>query len=404
MITRDLPKFQAAILNGISGQILEPSFTCPPPAVNCTWPTFKSLGICPSFQDVTDRVSRNCSTPEGKWDFVKNCTYTNIPDWSNRTIYDPEPVMGYQNADAANGLASKTQTLFSSFDVPSFANWKWLIIRHDDHAWPDLETPPWPRIFLADFNFCEKTYTGIERAAQDLNSPTTNALGEVSSQPLAVNEDADCELKGHADHCLRFDAADKSAMYNITRTLTSNLGHQIREILTRDGYAYLNGNGQATGPPPATAMNVDYLLQDTPNLKSIVDALADSLTNLIRNNQTGDNLMATTVKGTAFGREQFVIVRWEWLILPVLETVLASTLLIICIVMTRSTAGNGNGNGLPQLKTSVIAYFAYPTSGWTEGEIALQGKQTSEKLEQLSKGMNARFEPDEKGRWKFRRV
>ncbi|KAM7208281.1 Protein of unknown function (DUF3176) domain containing protein [Naviculisporaceae sp. PSN 640] len=407
VITRDLPRFQAAILNGISGQMLEPSFTCPPPAVNCTWPTFKSLGMCASFQDVTEGVNRNCSTPKGKWDFVKNCTYTDIPGWFvNRTIHDHDPVLGYQNADAANGLATKTQTLLSNFDVPSFATWKWLIIRHDDYLWPDLETPPWPRIFVANFSFCEKTYRGIERAAQNLNSPTQNTIGEISSQPLHVTfskedteEVSNCQLNGNP--CLQYTSADKSVMYNITTTLTRSLGAQIREILNRDGYAYLKGSSQAAGPPPATAMNVEYLLQDTPDLGTIVNGLADTLTNLIRNNETGDNLLATSIKGTAFGREQFVIVRWEWLILPLLETVLASVLLVICIIMTRSTK---TGERLPQLKTSVIACFAYPTTGWNEEEMTFQGKQTTEKLEELSKGMTARFEPDEKGRWKFKRV
>ncbi|KAK4210783.1 hypothetical protein QBC37DRAFT_291761 [Rhypophila decipiens] len=396
VITNDLPHFQAAILNGLSGQVLDPSFTCPPPAVNCTWPAFKSLGICASFQEVTEGASRNCSTPKGKWNFVKNCTYTNIPGWFvNRTNGDDDPMLGYQNADAANGLAKQSQTLLSDFQVPEFGKWKWLIIRHDDHNWPDLKTPPPPRIFVANFSFCEKTYTGIERAAQNLNSPDTTALGETSSEPLTWT--SSCELLG--DGCGRYTTKDGSTSYDVTRSLIYGIGSQIGAILDREGYAYLSGSSQAAGPPPASAMNVEYLLENTPDLDTLVNNFADTLTNLIRNNETGDNLLATTVQGTAYGREQFVIVRWEWLILPVLETVLASGLLVICIVATRSTE-----NGLPQLKTSVIAYLAYPTRGWTEEDMAIAGKQRSEKLEELSKGMNARFVADDQGRWRFWRA
>ncbi|KAK3312618.1 hypothetical protein B0H66DRAFT_607681 [Apodospora peruviana] len=149
-------------------------------------------------------------------------------------------------------------------------------------------------------------------------------------------------------------------------------------------------------------MNLDVLFHLTDGPESIATGLAETLTSLIRNNDSGgDNMLATTMKDQAFGIEQFVVVRWQWLILPLVETVLASALLVVSIVLSLSKKKTAT----PLLKTSVIAYLMYPMTDWTGEEMPVGGKKhTAGMLEDMARGMEVRFELDEGGGWRFQRA
>ena len=124
--------------------------------------------------------------------------------------------------------------------------------------------------------------------------------------------------------------------------------------------------------------------------------LADTLTSLIRNDGSGggDNSQATVVQGPAFAAEQFVVVCWQWLILPVLDMVLAPGSLIVTIAVTSAQIAT-DGPPQPRLKTSVLAYLLYPLSGWAEEEVEVKGKQTDGRLEGVVRGMTASFRVDD---------
>jgi len=409
-MTLGLPHLQGVVLNGLSGQVLPPSFACPSPAVNCTWEPFKSLGICTDFRNVTEGVTRNC-TGDG---IKESCRYENITGWLEQDTtarlggedeVDYNPKLEYQ--DPGNTYSRQTQTLYTGYGTSGGSlNGPWLIVRHDSTAWQRSErdtVPPFPHIFTATFSFCEKTYTGV-RTADPVSKGQLDSKIEITSRPLEFRSVANTSIHSSFTDFL-LSTADNSSSYTVTKASEDGLKKYLASVLRRTAFKYTASSSRSLGYTYDTAMNVDFLFQNSDSLELIANNLADTLTNLIRNDNTGDNNAATKTTGTAFGTEQFVVIRWEWLILPVLETLLTSVLLIVCIIQTsvRVTTGYGTQGKQPQplLKESVMAYLAYPLIGWTEDEVAVRGKQTAGKLEDLAKGMNARFAVDDAGRWRF---
>ncbi|KAM7185982.1 Protein of unknown function (DUF3176) domain containing protein [Naviculisporaceae sp. PSN 640] len=410
MITPDLPHFQGAMLNGLTGQVPRPNFDCPSPAVNCTWPTFKSLGICVTFRNVTEGVTRNCTDPDN--DFRQNCRYLNISGWEewDTQTSDPDeyrPTLNYTNLGDSSGFATESQTLWADYGRSGGRlGGPWLIIRHSSSAWTDrwYPTPPWPEIFTANYDWCEYTYTGVGTAEPVSRGRLTN--GTVTSEPLFYREGANDTILG--DYAVGYKPADNSSTYNLTLTSEMGLSEYLTSALKMQAFDYQTSKSTSVGAPLDAAMNRDYLVKTAPDLELIANNLANTLTNLIRNSNGteagGDNAQTTTVRGTAFGREQFVIVRWQWLILPALETVLALGLLVISMIITRTSAMASGGMEQPLLKNSAVAYLLYPLSGWTEDEIKVGGRQTASKLEDFAKGMTAQFGVDGDGKWRFRRA
>lgn len=86
--------------------------------------------------------------------------------------------------------------------------------------------------------------------------------------------------------------------------------------------------------------------------------MAQAATNIIRNGGPGDNLMGETASGTAHWTVIQFEVRWEWLILPVLLTVITFILLGVTILITLEQ---------PLLKGSVVALLFHGLDGWKKG-------------------------------------
>ena len=118
------------------------------------------------------------------------------------------------------------------------------------------------------------------------------------------------------------------------------------------------------------------------------------LTDQARSSDPGDNRNATLfTEGRAFGDTTYIRVRWEWLALPVAVVMLALGLFVATVVV------NSTGKA-PFLKDSLLALLFYPLRGWTEGEVYVNGVQTSEKLQKLAGGLRGRLETDE-GRYRI---
>jgi hypothetical protein len=83
-------------------------------------------------------------------------------------------------------------------------------------------------------------------------------------------------------------------------------------------------------------------------------------------------------------------------VFPVLQTVIAWTVLVVCLVLTT------NSHFL--LKSSVIAYLFYGLNGWADRDVAIHGVETQEKLEKISREMKTVFGIGDGGAFRFRRV
>ncbi|KAK8008230.1 hypothetical protein PG991_010781 [Apiospora marii] len=142
--------------------------------------------------------------------------------------------------------------------------------------------------------------------------------------------------------------------------------------------------------PNATIKTADRVTsKDNQTLYNISPMMSDSLTTRIRDVEgpTSDNLNATWVEGDAFKMEQYFDVRWPWLILPLLETVLAGLLLAATMYVTR---------GKPLLKTSVLAFLLHPLAGWTEDEMR-PAQLHHESMKALAKTMSGQLACDGMG-------
>lgn len=138
-------------------------------------------------------------------------------------------------------------------------------------------------------------------------------------------------------------------------------------------------------------MNLEFVLSDAGDTKTITESLADAITNRIRSGDPGDNSNATMIRsearrGKVFKTETIVVVRWQWLILPILETLVAAVLLVISITTTRK---------VPLFETSTTALLAYPLSGWSNEEVAFKDPQSAEKLYKVAKKLSGKLRREE---------
>ncbi|KAM7184579.1 hypothetical protein V8F33_012915, partial [Rhypophila sp. PSN 637] len=131
------------------------------------------------------------------------------------------------------------------------------------------------------------------------------------------------------------------------------------------------------------------------NVASVVSTFIRSPAELV-----GRNLNATTIDGKALITETYIRVRWQWLILPVLETVLTASLLAVTIIVD-------SRSGYPLLKSSPLGLLFYgpKETNWpcdVEQGITIKGEGVKgEQLESISKKVMAQFKVDADGKLRF---
>lgn len=130
----DLLGLQSSVLNALSGQVFQPTLSCPAPAVSCAWPAFTTLGLCSDFQNVTGQVTVNC-TGDARIALVCTCDF---PEKDERL----EPLVMSYNRQASGStirtsLFNSTSATGHTGDFTAFA-----AVRAVDSEFPDDKTPP----------------------------------------------------------------------------------------------------------------------------------------------------------------------------------------------------------------------------------------------------------------------
>jgi hypothetical protein len=128
-------------------------------------------------------------------------------------------------------------------------------------------------------------------------------------------------------------------------------------------------------------------------MSQIASDVADTLTHEIRSSNL-DSQTATLLTGEVFASETYIDVRWGWLVLPLIETILATMVLLSSI--TISWRG-------PLWKSSAIAPYLHPLKGWDEKDLVVKGYESSGAMERLVKEMNVSLDEDENGRLRMLR-
>ncbi|KAF4979262.1 hypothetical protein FZEAL_4507 [Fusarium zealandicum] len=376
----DLPKFQASVLNALAGEVFQPYFSCPRPASRCEWPKFTSLGICGTLHNVTDDSTRRCKRTTNA--AFRNCTYSIplAPDGANKA----NVTMEYNNMAVHNPGDLGSQILGTAFvDGLSDASvGQFAVVRHKDGVWASQKdkpsVPALPEVLVADFRWCRKTYKGVGASGGSLNGSAedfdSTMLDFVSAEPMPYKD-------GQSYYFATLTTPDKTENFTVTRTLEDYLPNYLNSLLTVQLLEPVTG-GAPLQMDFSQALKVGFVLANA-DMKKLTRNLAAALTNQMRSKDPGDNRDSTTVRGVAYINEPFIVVRWEWFILPAAETLLMAALLLWSMLLTRK---------VPLLRTSVTAFLLYPLRGWEQEHLTVRGVQTSEKLDKLAEGMCGKME------------
>lgn len=124
--------------------------------------------------------------------------------------------------------------------------------------------------------------------------------------------------------------------------------------------------------------------------------IADTFNSLLTANTMRINTNLQMLPGTAHYDEVYIQVRWYWLILPVMETILTGLRLLlgISIKICRNE---------PLFKNSVLAYLVYGLEGWEKGEINVRSPESVVELEEVLGRQIAQLGRGEDGLLKLRK-
>jgi len=175
------------------------------------------------------------------------------------------------------------------------------------------------------------------------------------------------------------DVGHTPGRFNITNDAASSLFVFLRESFI------LRLNPQTRwGETNITAATASYVASNS--LEQITSDVAATVTNLIR---SSDNINASTTYGEVVRSETYVIVRWGWLSLPLLMTLLANVLLFMSIISSASRS--------ELFKSSILAVMFHGLRGWQRDQLQVRRPETVDALESTAKGMRTELRRDPDG-------
>ncbi|KAF9638076.1 hypothetical protein BFW01_g8973 [Lasiodiplodia theobromae] len=128
------------------------------------------------------------------------------------------------------------------------------------------------------------------------------------------------------------------------------------------------------------------------DIPRVMADITDSITNLIR---LGPN--RTDIHGTADYPEVFVVVRWQWCILPGALVVLSAVFFALIVWDNRAR----NVSRAPLWKSNVLPFLFFGLEGWTGEEMRVSENSTA--MGKTAQGMTARMGRNGDGDRRFMR-
>ncbi|KAI1457436.1 hypothetical protein F4805DRAFT_178983 [Annulohypoxylon moriforme] len=374
---------ESSIINGATGSVYKPYYSCPQPASRCQWGNFTTLGICSGFGVTTDITAVECVR-----DNVKNglnCTYI-VPKVGS-TVGIANLTITWKIKGGNSSLPFGT-THFESLFSPMFpyntriGYFSALNATTDGYARYNSSTgeydPPPVNAYSGFLSWCSRTYNNV-----------TSSQSEIYEEAVST-EELTLMIRGDEIEEVYFVANSTGHIYKVQSEDIYNLGLYL-SILLNTLLVFDQGDSL---PEWWDILDMGMTLRYS-NMDQVMKGIADTLTNQIRSNKGGDNFNASTIKGEAFFEETYIHVRWGWMTLPLAEVLLTAILLVVSIVITRKQ---------PLFKESVMALLMSELEGWSEDELDVPRPQTQEKLDELADKMTAKFEVDDTGRLRFEKV
>ncbi|KAI0842302.1 hypothetical protein F5Y06DRAFT_259489 [Hypoxylon sp. FL0890] len=390
----DLFALEAAIINGAIGPASKPYFTCPEPANRCEWDSFTTLGVCPTFADVTDVAVPTCSPEDNEGNL--NCTYSfpGILDFDNSSAL----VMSY-NQENLGGAGPTTMVFQSQFTQSNSAFsarlGSFMAVNVSSNVYPTMThsglVPPPVQVYSGTFSWCAQTFRNVTGTQTDVNA--TSRLSESLTFNSASRSDDGYTDSGQINntmgaHYYSYVSNSTGLLYNVSEMAVFTLPSYLHTLLsaTVKHNIYRDDVG-----PENQLLEMGFALQHL-DLENVITGIAETLTNQIRSSNPGDNYNASTITGKAYFKETYIHVRWGWMSLPLAEVVLTAFLLGLSIAITRKQ---------PLLKDSVTALLISRLYGWSDDELDVSGALTQEKLDDLAEKITTKLEVGDVGRLKF---
>ncbi|KAF2966525.1 hypothetical protein GQX73_g7072 [Xylaria multiplex] len=350
----DVVSLEAALLNGASGTVGRPTFSCPSPASRCTYDDFSTLGFCASTINMTENTSSSCQTSPGAYTYI-DCTYQ-FPNQTTYTNYDLS--LTY---NIAWNPGNDDPTHFLSTTGPEFA---FASVKPLSTTFGDVSKGPPVEVFAVEWYWCELNFRNA-----------TSIRGQLPTQSIDP---------------IRLDDTLISRKTGKNYSISADTDLGFKEFISLAFNQTVSKGVAYSGPQ---LIHLDYLLYNS-NLTQVANNFAAAVTNQIRSADPGDNNNVIMSPGQAFYEETYFHVEWVWASLPLAEIILTVLLLIISIILTRKQS---------LLKESVTALLFHGLEGWSEADLRVDSPETIEKLSKHASRMKARLAEDGRGHLKFTR-
>lgn len=352
-------KIQMAVSNGASSQGQIEDFAPSCPTANCTWPTFKSLGLCSTCINVTDYARKNWKCEDGPSDTVsglignnRTCSY-NLPNSAFSYEYEIFPGDSNGNYTEVDGEL-RLNIWTTATQHTTFSDNIFLLVSRMAFENTAALVPGVAREQVLEATECALAMC-VEEHDLSVTMGIMNHRVMSADQPFSMKTDV--------------SSTKFAPAYDISSAQIDNVTYSVDGIYTllavmQDINATLVGNimvDYTATSTPGSAVRYDGSLMPSSalatsfyaglNFTQAVENMATSISQYIR------SLSEDTTVGQAHNIEVYIHVKWEWIAFPAVLVVGGVVLLVIAIIQT-------NQSGLEVWKSSSLPlWFHGPQSG-----------------------------------------
>ena len=309
---------QGAIFNGIHTLQSPVPFTCP--TGECHWDSFVTLGVCATCDDVTQITLKTCRRADPQWIAVV-CDYITPKGFNLSARYSLSEAGSTQtmiNVTAASFFSNLSVPISTIFDLAVITFPPAGTILDNERELGDVRSA---NVWECSLSWCGKHYAETNVVNGTLNAPSAIDVALQVLSPVPVWD-------GSPSDYIHLSILNGSSIGPLNFTLNYYdmliTGAYLQTLFTT---SQLTQNGYFSTPD---YVDISYALWKANNITNTMSAIADSMTNHVRNGQN-----STSVYGQAYQPETFILVYWPWLILPVVLILLALVLLSISIALNR---------------------------------------------------------------------
>lgn len=328
---------------------------------NCTWPTYRTLAVCRTCEDLSDKVTQTVDTSLGTVKFGLPNGQTLLTQLDE--TYDGMASISIVGLDTVSVVFSKTRASAALLDLV-------VIIGASDYG-SGVTTPPMASECL------------LEVCVQTLSSNTTNNTlleAQVSSPEILV-QDQDTAAFTSTSGNLSMPWLQAWLPLNDYLASTFNATTVANLSSTQDKWP------SEVAQSVFTAMNGT---EDNPpvSLDTLMANIAKSMTRAMRMQQLEPTF------GVASAEQTFVLIVWVWITLPIVVLFAVLALLIAVAIMSKSRQ-------LPKWKDDSLPTLFYGLDDVTRRKAAVVGH--AKELKDTAKGMAVRIRRDDDS-WGLKQV